>query len=500
MNQAETLPSELHLTAPPVLPQARSYMFRQQSEFDEYPLKKGNRIRVNLPRLQRSYLTKDSYITFRVNLEVASVVGNVLSTLSLDRGGAMTLFDRIEVYDYLGGTLLEQTNNLPALYTILVDAQKSLTEKSGIFSATEGGEPMNLVGKNGNIARCDNSATGYMILKGLTDATALNNAFFSVEFSLPVFSFLGVLSDKWVPLHNGFSIDFFLNDPDLAFVSRYDDATQVAAITWGPNQWISNFRYAAQVVELGEEAERMLGSDAFVVPSIQYRHFSNYVSGDSFMRTDLNLNVVSLRNILFSMRPKYYEKLYFMTYGHRIRNYLTNFTFQYGSSYLPEIAGITSRALAVPVPKTSGYVDTTILGKTPGGTEYSKSLGYTQSFREGAKTSKAFSTINDFTWNVDTNVTVYSGISGNGFGSIITNIASANNLNNNGGMFFGGINTQLTKKSAISGIDTNGLQVCLNMTFDPDNLSYVVPSTLDIWAEYDSFIQIIPGVATTVSF
>lgn len=497
MNQTETLPSELHLTAPPVLPQARSYMFRQQSEFDEYVIKKGNRIRVNLPRLQRSYLTKDSYVTFRVNLEVASIVGDTDSALSLDRAGAMALFDRLEVYDYLGGTLLEQVNNLPALYTIIVDSQKSITEKAGIFSGTEGGEPSHLVGKTTSVARCENAGTGSAIVFSLSSATEVQKAFFTVEYSIPLFSFLGVLSEKWVPLHNGFSIDFFLNDINFAFSSRSDGAAgSGSAVTWGPNQWISNFRYSAQVVELGEEAERMLGSEAFVIPSIQYRHFSNYISGDSFVRQDLNLNVVSLRNVFFSMRPKLYEQLQYLTYGHRLRNYLYNYNLQYGSSYLPEIAGIHSRSLTVPQAKTTGYNYTNTYGVTTGGLEFNKALGYTQSYREASKTTSKFITTSDINWAIDTNLSANYTLDG----SLEDNVAWFGNVLNTGGQFFGGINTQLTKKNAISGIDTNGLQVCLNLYFDPDNLSNIKASTLDVWAEYDSFIQVIPGVATTVSF
>ena len=58
------LPKELRLGAPATMPQSRSYMFKQQAALSNYAPR--DTIQINLPRLQRSYLTKDSYLEFEV--------------------------------------------------------------------------------------------------------------------------------------------------------------------------------------------------------------------------------------------------------------------------------------------------------------------------------------------------------------------------------------------------------------------------------------------------
>ena len=40
----------------------------------------------------------------------------------------------------------------------------------------------------------------------------------------------------------------------------------------------------------------------------------------------------------------------------------------------------------------------------------------------------------------------------------------------------------------------------LNFNFDSDNTANQINTVLDVWAEHDTFIQVIPGVATTVTF
>ena len=62
------------------------------------------------------------------------------------------------------------------------------------------------------------------------------------------------------------------------------------------------------------------------------------------------------------------------------------------------------------------------------------------------------------------------------------------------------MNTRLSKKSTVSGIDTNGLQLSINGQFDLNRYTSMVDAYMDVFAEHDAFIQIIPGVASTVTF
>lgn len=497
--QSEIMPSELQMVAPPTMPQARSYMFKQQSELTEYNLTKGERIRINIPRLQRSYLMKESYLRFRLNLDVTA---RTASALWLDRCGAFGLFERIEVYDYLGGTLLEQTNNLPALVTLLGDLNYSFTQFNGKLQATEGYDGSNVMVSATVFEQLElrTSNSGFLVVpKAVVDNT---NTFVTVEFAIPIVSFLGNLSDKYVPLHNGFSIDFFMNDAASAFVSRSSiaDATVSLSIR---EAWLSNVEWCCQVMELGEVAESIvMGSNPLVIHSTQHRHFRDIILGggaQSNFRFDMNLNVVSLRNIKFMMRPTVYQSLAYPTYGHRIRNFLQNWNFQYGSSYLPEIAGITTRAAVIPVTR-SQYSGTT----GSGGLDGYKASGYNQSYRELSKTVAPDKEIciSPVEYRIDLGALA----GGNDYSAPLTGagasvpVNSTINVQTISGKFAAGLDTRLSKKQAVSGIDTNGLLVSINGTFDRDLIGSMTQANLDIWAEHDAFIQIIPGVASTVTF
>lgn len=496
--QTEVLPSELHLVAPPTIPQARSYLFKQQSDLQEYDVSKGTRIRINIPRLQRSYLMKDSYIRFFVNIDFTLTEDT--QKLYFDRCGAFGLFDRIEVYDYLGGTLLEQTQNVPALATLLHDLNSNFMDYNGKLQATQGFDGSNVQTSSSDYDQFEirTANSGMPFYRN----GVIGNYFTTMEFTLPVMSFLGLFSDKYIPLHNGFSVDFYLNDKNLAFVSR--SGTIDSVINGKPvsldEVWISNFEYCCQVMELGEQAESMvMASNPFVIPSRQYRYFSDMIIGhgtQSNFRLDMNLNVVSLRNIRFGMRPSAYQNISYPSYGHRIRNFLENFTFQYGSSYLPEIAGIKCRSLTVPISRRN-YDSVNVQDK-----EWLKANGNNQAYVELLKTIswETMSSINKTEFRIDTAASGFT----NDFQADLTGPNAKIPITNGEqcicGKFAAGLDTRLSRKETVSGIDTNGLLVSINGSFDRDKVTSMVQSILDVWAEHDSFIQIIPGVATTVTF
>lgn len=616
--QSETMPAELNLTAPPTIPQARSYISRQQSEFTEYDIYKGQRVRINLPRLQRSYLMKDSYIRFRMNVDIATVAptysavpitdltvannatvsdylfdkpannavvsGNLfwittatnlpsnLSTgtkyyirdvttggghtsfkisntadglplsgictsfsvqsantspvpptftelkqiLAFDRAGAMGLFDRIEVYDYLGGTLVEQTQNIPTLATLLHDIYDDIMDDSGKKEIQGMSGPLVITPAGGldietltAVSPVTPSTSGSFLW--VNDATYSSSGYFiSYEFTLPVFSFLGLLSEKYVPLHNGFSVDFFLSNFQDAIVSRLDTHAAANGNINIKNAWINNFEYVCHVMELGDVAESIvLATEPLVIHSKQYRYFKDQLLGkgqQSSFRFDLNLNVVSLRNILFDMRPMDYQNNYaYPSYGHRIRNFLENWNFQYGSSYLPEIAGISTRSSNLPVSKNS---------YGPGrwkSSEAFKAIGASQSIEELAKVFNPNNVMNgidvtsyciDTYWNGTATEADYKNWNMGLFTLAPVPFAfdSPTVIGSVIGKFAAGLNTRLSNKTTVSGIDTNGLQLSINGSFDRDNISNMVDAILDVWCEHDAFIQIIPGVATTVTF
>lgn len=539
MNVQETLPTELRMSAPPSLPQARSYLFKQRSEYTQYDMGKGTKIRINIPRLQRTYLSKDSYIRFRLNMDVTSTdTLNPAAPVYLDRCGAFSLFDRMEVYDYMGGTLIEQVNNIPSLMCMYRDLNNSLTDFNSKLQSLQGcdGSFVGISSPTTTVSapaenlelRTSNSGVELFSYNWNGGADSLTK-FQTFEFALPLPSFLGIFSEKFVPLHNGFSVDLFLNSVAQAFISYGADAANGPGGGFPPvnsnlattitSAWISNAELCAQVMELGNDAENLvLASNAggpLVVPSIFYRYFTDLVRGagevdqTSSIGVDLNLNVVSLRNIRFGMRPALYQNSsLYPSYGHRIRNFMENFSFRYGSSFLPELAGIACRSSSVPGSRIgSAYVTDSSAA--------AKMEGFKQAYAELLKTGKqnhlsyetSSCSINQAEYQTDLK---YFDSTKTGAAALVyitspaifkTNAPPLGKFYTNlCGKFMGGIDLRLSAKNVISGIDTNGLLVRLNAKFDDENLGGMINAVLDIFAEYDAFVQIIPGVATTVTF
>lgn len=534
--QMEVMPREFNLTAPATIPQARTYMFKRQSDLQTYDLQRGNRIRINIPRLQRTYLSKNSYLRFRVNLDIEKTTGGI----AFDRCGAYGLFDRLEVYDYLGGTLIEQVQNIPALMILLNDINTGVSDLNGLNEGTEGVSGSGVYIRASTVddvpdhrIELATAQTGqYVFAKENDDITS--SMFATKEFAIHLPSFLDLFSDKYVPLHNGFSVDLYLNSKEQAFVSR-ESSLKASEVTI-TEAWISNVELCCQVTELGDYAEKLMlsTSDPWVIHSRFYRYFSDIITAkcedgksnltndsiavsQSSFRLDLNLNVVSLRNIMFGMRPRYYQnKIEFPSYGHRIRNYLENFNFQYGSSYLPEIAGVSCTASTVPYSRTAGYTTTETNPSTletwyPSGAS-PKADSFSQALQELAKVST--------TGKVSISPEEFRIDCGSGRWGYRNNADLKEyvpwkwDMACKCGKFAGGLNLQLSKRDAVCGIDTNGLNVCINGTFNSDAVSASAPggdfdsttitpmvyAILDCWAEHDAFVQIIPGVATTVTF
>lgn len=528
MNSHETLPTELRLSAPPTIPQARSYMFKQSSEYSQYDLKRGTKIRINIPRLQRTYLSKDSYLRFWLTVDVSQATpGSVLGAapLFLDRSGAYSLIDRLEVYDYMGTTLIEQVQNVPELMVIQNDLLAPIESFNTKLQTTQGFQGSMISVESAQEPfefRTANSGRELFHYNWNTLGTRSSGCR-TFQFAIPIPSFLGLFSDKFVPLHNGFSIDLFLNSPEQAFVSwgcsdlpgrkgqpsiPYSLANDVKNRTVVDAAYVSGVEFCAQVMELGNDAENLVissnGNGPLVIPSTFYRYFSDLVKGkgepdqSTSLGVDLNLNVVSLKNIRFGMRPTAYQNsTMYPAYGHRVRNFLTSFSFQYGSSYLPELAGVSTRATTVPLSKSAyPYCDNI---------EVYKRQGFCQAYAEILKTgpknhwskTRSVNSMNEVEYKMDVAVGYTEAEDQKGLDEVPPPLGKFDSAC---GKFLGGLDLRLSSKDVVSGIDTNGLLVRLNGSFDRNNLVNMTNAILDIFCEHDAFVQILPGVATTVTF
>lgn len=498
MATAQVLPKELRLSAPPTMPQARSYLFKQQSANATYEPGASGTIQINLPRLQRSYLTKDSYLKFRMELSWDND-GTVDEPIPcFDLPGAFGLFDRIEVYDYLGSTLLESTSGHGQLLALLMDTQSSTDELQfhyGVSSGTKGGN----VKVDDEVVAATATHLYGPTTGGVFTVHANTGDALYYEFTIPIFSFLGLLSQKFAPLHNGYTIQLTLNTAAQALgFSVWNGTTAGNPPT---TYTLSNVYFCAQVLELGPVAESMLISSTqgqpYVVPSKAYRNYIGSIpESASSYRLDMNLNVASLTNILWMMRETAYQNnILFKCLSYRIRNYLSSWYFQYGSTILPQTSGI--QAYSPP-----GII------LDPDNTGNNSRGGYNEAYcelmkaRHNLNASNFTSTISKRNFWIDTATQAANEFGG----TAIANMALTAESTKETGKFACGLDLELVSgrsNDLVCGMNTNGMNTSINLTFDPNHLTgtyHVQPARVDLWAEYDSFINISPGIATTVSF
>lgn len=509
MDSNQILPRELRLTAPGAMPQARSYLFKQRSTEILYDSADMPTIQIDIPRLQRSYLTKDSYLKFRLGLKWINVPGIFGSTVPsgpcFDLPGAFGLFDKIEVYDYLGSTLLESTSGHGQLMALLMDTQNNTSEQQFHYATNSGCKGGRTVkdlecGLGANTGLTDNyilqgPTSGYFFqVVGVDENTHNDGRTYYYDFSIPLFSFLGLLSQKFAPLHNGYTLKLTLNSVANAFGFAYTDGTFGTTPGYPPaNYGLENVYFCAQILELGPLAESMLMSSMkgpLVVPTKMFRNYTGQIIGNpKTYRLDLNINVASLTNILFIMRHSdALNDIKFKSLSYRIRNHLLRWWFQYGSTMLPTTSGIRCS-------ESFGLLN---VDNYRGG--YDEAYYELMKARHNFNASNFNTLINRRNFWIDNadiaGVYEYFGVNTAEEALALT----TDNLHETG-KFAGGLDLELVSGKAndlICGMNTNGMNTSIHLEFDPDRT--VKDARIDAWAEHDAFINVTPGIATTVSF
>lgn len=543
MEQANVvLPKELRLAPPATMPQSRSYMFKQQAALSNYVPQ--DTIQINIPRLQRSYLTKDSYLEFEVEFSYTTDATNgAASTLCLDTPGALGLINRIEVYDYLGSTQLESTSGFGQLVSLLQDTCIGAQEFSTHYEATAGSAiapvtadwerwgttPGTSINYQMSFMRQQQPSIGEILDSGdwtndVSGAGGNNKArIIRRRYHLPLFSFLGLLSPKYAPLHNGYTIMITLQTANAALICgglKYNftaDPT-VSSTTFvggtNPTYKVTNARMCCQILELGPIAESMLlsttGGQPMIVTTKAYRNYNTSVtSKSSSFRLDLNINVASLTNILWFMRPKNaINSSSYCSLSARQRNFLESWYFQYGSSILPQTQGITAFK---PISNDAYHYDY--------GSECLIELLKARHMYNQPNKKHVF---NKWNWAYDNFNRFQTIVATRHKGKLPTDQMpcfsyGAPNTFFEKGKFACGLDLELVSgrtNEIICGMNTNGMNTSIFGTFNPTaaaNTADVNPNStktgiwvedvqVDAYCEYDAFINVSPGVATTVSF
>lgn len=539
------LPKELRLGAPATMPQSRSYMFKQQAALSNYNPK--DTIQINLPRLQRSYLTKDSYLEFEVTFRWTPAVGGETGALFFDTPGALGLIDRIEVYDYLGSTQLESTAGFGQLVGLLQDTCTTSNEFGTHWELTAGGQTPTITSDwerwgasaensakvQAGLSRIQQAQTGEIIDAGgwkdeVTGSAVAMGTQRTIRrrYHLPLFSFLGLLSPKYTPLHNGYTIMITLQSKENALISSGmpltvsgtspSFTTSVSPVFGAVGDYtVTNARMCCQILELGPIAESMLlsttGNQPMIVTTKAYRNYSSAIAaGSAAYRLDLNINVASLTNILWIMRPStFLNSTKHNSLSARQRNFLESWYFQYGSSILPQTQGITAFK---PLSNDARNSDN--------GSECFIELLKARHMYNQPDHNHVF---NKFNYAYDNWTRARQLVSDKHTGTVPLDTDFFEYANPNTyfekGKFACGLDLELVSgrtNEIICGMNTNGMNTSIFATFNAKASSQTSTSsdatdfynkgvrveqvTVDAWCEYDAFINISPGIASTVSF
>jgi hypothetical protein len=233
----------------------------------------------------------------------------------------------------------------------------------------------------------------------------------------------------------------------------------------------------------------LLGSTMGQPLIIPCKAFRNYVGtvpqSSSTYRLDINLNVASLTNLLWIQRiAGDLGNISYRCLSQRVRNYLQSWYFQYGSSILPQTSGITCS-------------DST-------GQQFNEAYAELMKARHSLLTDSFNTALTRMNFSVDTPGYYYGSLTANAASPIpIPTLAKMGDYFSpyESGKFACGIDLELvTGKSGelVCGMNTNGMNTSIFLNF-LTGVS-VANTRLDLWAEYDAFINISPGLATTVSF
>lgn len=276
---------------PTSIPQARKYTREFKAEGNRV-FTEQEQIIIDMPPIQRTYLTKNSKIYFTFNMEFTfgyeSIVANYMVPPNvknyhplnvftkplpmLDVCGPYGFFRSIEVYDYLGNTLLEKIDRHDLMASILSDfyldaeverLRPTISDHQALhfhyglfpnFTQTELLESEMLA--NSGFPNVQTRVNGINIMDGQRAAmseldalkvdtdhqydiyintpptwasyddytditTSIPYSTPTWNFSIDLLNFLGRMSDKFVPMHNGYRIVLHTNSATVPIKFGY---------------------------------------------------------------------------------------------------------------------------------------------------------------------------------------------------------------------------------------------------------------------------------------
>lgn len=230
---------------------------------------------------------------------------------SFDINGPYGLIKRIQVFDYLGNTLLEDVqehdlltaqfadfwfkdDNMEIDRPRITDFYESTNQDTRvrkdpcarIFSSTSSFPMEKLAVSKFDIVD-DNDNITFESGDGIVPSTIA----ISESYSLDLFSFLGRFSDKFVPLHNGFKVVFTLNkfttpiifntptgDCKVIYKKADDTTTPTGLMQLDPtilSSYISNVYIKSDLLEISPELDSKVDK---IIHSQQYKYQKDFFS------------------------------------------------------------------------------------------------------------------------------------------------------------------------------------------------------------------------------
>lgn len=388
---------------PTVIPQARRYE-QTFPAIQGRAFRENDQISINIPQIDKTYLTKNTKLYFTFTLEYYESRNGTLSNIAseidskggnsagfwglttdttrvmsrvyqkpvptFDINGAHGLIQRLQVFSYLNNTLLEDIPSYDILTAQFADVwfqnnNTDIDRPMESVSTPFAGNPYNdnsvkvpPIGVR-QILRQQPCANIYpptssiytspwnVTLVSATSVTA-NLTTVTVNCSLDLVSFLGLFSDKFVPLHNGFKIVLTLNKLtscikfNTAFGNNLcvynNPAVENVGVYLDPyisNGYITNVYLKSELLEvspeLDEKVDKMVYAKSWKYQKdfFPYRDFSNKGTvvadhdREPFIK-QITPNLKSVTAVFVGQRPIYQNPNFMMgkqELGYRLRNY-----------------------------------------------------------------------------------------------------------------------------------------------------------------------------------
>lgn len=394
--------------APTEIPPVRKYT-REFNADRTKTYKEGDVFKINIPPIDKTYLTKHSKLYFDYDLsyneatqaEVTAIFNgletveydfdigygffgygpgsNLPSTTvkalnpaskiipTLDINGAYGLISRIQVFDYLGNTLLEDVPAHDLLTATMNEFWFDSTSNTMLRPNVYGNEGISLSNatRKSTCTLPFNTADDLQVFLESPWPVQFNTVANTVTYvgpkklptlhcSLDLVSFLGLLSDKFVPLHNGFSISFTVNKANIpvCFNSYWDSSlseetkNKVVLKAWKDgaevlftvtpsivDSSISNARLYCDLLELSTELDSKVEK---IIHSKMYKYQLDFLptaDQDSplFYRRRLLPNLKSLTKVIIGQRYKP-SGIKLQKNGFRIKNFIESSNLEYNKA------------------------------------------------------------------------------------------------------------------------------------------------------------------------